>query len=277
MKPENMVQDLGIISGKILVFGGVYSNLPALEKLMEIAGQLDISPGNIICTGDIVGYCAQPEECVQRIRQWGIHSIAGNVEIQLRNGEADCGCNFDEGSRCDTFSRKWYPFAQSKLSEQSIEWMKQLPMHLRFKYGRQSIYVLHGACDNESEFVFQSSPWEQKQRNFQAVKADMILAGHCGLPFSHVRDGLSWLNAGVIGMPANDGTPRVWYMILETVSDAIKFTHHSFQYDHDQAAALMESNKLPQEYSRTLRNGLWDNCEILPDAETAAQGKKLSF
>lgn len=272
-----MVRDIGTISGKVLVFGGVYSNLPALEKLMEIADNHAISPNNIICTGDIVGYCAQPEECVQRIRQWGIHSIAGNVEIQLRNGEDDCGCNFDEGSRCDTFSRKWYPFAQSKLSEQSIEWMKQLPLHLRFQYGDSSVYVLHGAFDNESTFIFRSTPWSQKQDSFQAAKADIILAGHSGLPFSHAQDDKLWLNAGVIGMPANDGTTRVWYMILDVVDGNIKFQHLSFQYDHNQAASLMELHKLPREYSGTLRSGLWDNCEILPEVETAAQGKQLFF
>ncbi len=277
MKSEQRVLDIGTIAGKILIFGGVYSNLPALEKLKKIAEELNTPPSNIICTGDIVGYCAQPEACVQHIREWGIHSIAGNVEIQLRNGEVDCGCNFDEGSRCDTFSRKWYPFAQSKLSEQSIEWMKQLPLHLRFQYGGSSVCVLHGAFHNESEFVFQSSPWGQKLSSFQAAKADIILAGHCGLPFSHAQDGLLWLNAGVIGMPANDGTPKVWYMMLEETEGNIKFQHLSFQYDHDLAAELMAQNKLPQEYSRTLRSGLWDNCEILPEMETAAQGKPLLF
>jgi len=277
MNPEQKVLDIGTITGKVLVFGGVYSNLPALEKLMEIADNLGIPASNIICTGDIVGYCAQPEACVQCILQWGIHSIAGNVEMQLRDGEADCGCNFDEGSRCDTFSRKWYPFAQSKLSEKSIEWMKQLPLHLRFQYGQSHVYVLHGAYDNESEFVFQSSPWAQKQNSFQAAEADVILAGHCGLPFSHAQNGLLWLNAGVIGMPANDGTPRVWYMVLDAVDDNLKFQHIPFQYDHERAAELMEQNHLPSEYSGTLRSGLWDNCEILPAIETAAQGKQLSF
>jgi len=277
MKEALIVKDLGALSGKILVFGGVYSNLPALERLIEIANELQIPASNIICTGDIVGYCAQPEECVQRIRQWGIHSIAGNVEIQLRNREDDCGCNFDEGSRCDTFSRKWYPFAQLRLSEDSLQWMEQLPEHLCFQYGNKRVYVLHGSYLNPSEFIFRSTPWEQKQANFQTTQADIILAGHCGLPFHHEQDGLVWLNAGVIGMPANDGTSRVWYAILEMEKQVIAFEHRSFEYDHENAIHLMEKNKLPREYSETLRTGLWDNCEILPQEETKAQGKRLDF
>jgi len=257
MMEEIRVKDLGILSGKVLVFGGVYSNLPALEKMMQISEEQHIPSGNIICTGDIVGYCAEPEECVQQISAWGIHSIAGNVEIQLRNREEDCGCNFNEGSRCDLFSRKWYPYAQSRLSENSLKWMEQLPLHLRFQYGDLQAYVLHGAYFNPSEFVFKSTPWEQKRSNFQVAKANIILAGHCGLPFHHKQDGLLWLNAGVIGMPANDGTPRVWYMILETLDKKLVYHHQHFLYDHELAATLMKQHKLPREYSETLRGG---NC-----------------
>lgn len=277
MNEALIVKDLGALSGKILVFGGVYSNLQALERMMEIANGLGIPPSHIICTGDIVGYCAQPEACVRLIRQWGIQSIVGNVEIQLRNREDDCGCNFDEGSRCDTFSRKWYPFAQSQLSEDSLRWMAGLPHHLRFQYGSKRVYVFHGAYENPSEFVFRSTPWEQKLPNFAKAQADILLSGHCGLPFHQEQDQLYWLNAGVIGMPANDGTNRVWYMLLDLENDRLVYHHHAFQYDCEQAARLMEQNKLPREYSKTLLSGIWDNCEILPEAETAAQGIPIAF
>lgn len=273
---EFTVQDLGKLNGQILVFGGVYSNLPALERLMGIAENLQIPSQNIICTGDIVGYCAEPEECVQTIRRWGVHCIAGNVEIQLRNREADCGCNFDEGSRCDMFSRKWYPFAQSRLSERAIDWMEQLPLHLRFEYAGKRVCVLHGSCQNPSEFVFRSSPWAVKAANFQAIDAEIILAGHCGLPFRHQNGELYWLNAGVIGMPANDGTPRVWFMTIDLTEQGLHIEHHAYTYDHERAARLMEQLHLPREYSETLRTGLWDNCEILPEEETQAQGMRLT-
>jgi len=57
----------GTLTGKILVFGGVYSNFQALQKMQEIATELQIAPSHIICTGDVVGYCAQPEETVQSV------------------------------------------------------------------------------------------------------------------------------------------------------------------------------------------------------------------
>ena len=265
------------IGGTVLVFGGVYSNLQALEQLKKMADERGIAPQNIICTGDVVGYCAQPEECVQLVANWGIHVIAGNVEIQLRNGDDDCGCNFGEGSRCDLFSRKWYPYAQSKLSPASFEWMKSLPDHLKFQFGTRKVFVLHGSFFNTSEFVFESTPWHVKQASFDATGADVILSGHCGLPFQHIENEHYWLNAGVIGMPANDGTTRVWMMTMEEKNGEIIAEHHAFNYDHETAASLMEENKLPREYSGTLRSGIWDNCEILPETETAQQGIPIEF
>jgi len=277
MNERSGAKDIGELQGKVLVFGGVYSNLQALEKLMEIADYLHIPPGNIICTGDVVGYCAEPEASVQAIKHWGIHTIAGNVEIQLRERSDDCGCNFNEGSRCDLFSRRWYPFAQSHLSEDSLQWMEQLPDHLRFKYGKTKAYVLHGSYFDTSEFIFRSTAWEKKRANFEAVQADMILGGHCGLPFHHNQDGLSWLNAGVIGMPANDGTTRVWYMLLDLENGEPVFQHQHFEYDFVRAKLLMEQFKLPREYSKTLETGIWDNCEILPEEEASLQGRAIEL
>ncbi len=275
MSVVSTVQNLGMLSGKLLIFGGVYSNLPALERLMDLADDLQIPPRNIICTGDMVGYCAEPEDSVRQIRLWGVHCIAGNVEIQLRNREEDCGCNFNEGSRCDLLAQKWYPFAQKRLSEANLRWMGYLPMHLRFEYGGKQVYVLHGSYFNPSEFIFRSTPWEVKSANFQATEADIILAGHCGLPFRHEHNGLHWLNAGVIGMPANDGTPRVWFMTIDMDEQGLQIEHHAYEYDHERAASLMERAQLPREYSETLRTGIWDNCEILPEEETMQQGMRL--
>lgn len=272
-----MTKDLGEIKGRILVFGGVYSNLQALLKMKQIAEDLRIPPSNIICTGDVVGYCAQPEESVQEIIKWDIHTIAGNVEIQLREKLEDCGCNFSSGSRCNIFSNQWYPFAQSQLSQKSLDWMLELPEFMNFQYAGRKVYVLHGAYHHTSEYIFKSTPWATLEKNFQDTNSNLILAGHCGLPFYMTKKQQSWINAGVIGMPANDGTPKVWYVILDDKAGTFSFRHKNFDYDFQQAARLIRQQQLPAEYALTLETGIWDNCEILPKKETALQGKKIFF
>ncbi len=263
---------IGNLEGKLLLFGGVYSNLQALEKLKSIAEKENIPPENCICTGDIVGYCAQPEETVQLFKLWGAKSIAGNVEIQLREGAADCGCDFKAGGRCDGFSQLWYPFAQSKLSKNALNFMKTLPDYIQFEYAGKIVTVVHGSYFNVSEFIFKSTPWETKAKNFEATKSDVIIAGHCGLPFHHIENEKMWLNPGVIGMPANDGSPQVWYMVLNDENNLLEFSHHTMDYDYQLTSKLMKNGLLPEEYAQTLVTGIWDNTEILPPMESSWQG-----
>jgi len=266
---------IGSLRGKLLVFGGVYSNLQALEAIKQVAEREGIAPTSIICTGDIVGYCAEPEACIQLVKDWGIHSIAGNVELNLADGVEDCGCNFDDGSRCDLLSRQWYPYAQSQLSEASIKWINMLPLYLTFEFAGEKGMVVHGAYQDIARFVFASTDWEEKAAQFALTQTDILLSGHCGLPFSQQKDGKSWLNAGVIGMPANDGTPRVWYMILEETETGWVHQHKNLHYDHLTAAHMMRGRPLPKSYALTLETGIWDNMDILPPTEAALQGIPL--
>lgn len=269
---DKKVDDLGNIKGKVLLFGGVYSNLQALEALKQVAEKEHIAPENCISTGDIVGYCAQPEETIQLFKLWDVRSIAGNVEIQLREGAQDCACDFKKGSRCDGFSQQWYPFAQSKLSKNSLEFIATLPDHISFNYAGKRITVVHGSYFNTSEFIFKSTSWNLKKPDFEATKSDVIIGGHCGLPFQHKNGEKLWLNPGVIGMPANDGSPSVWYAILDDTSESFNFQHRTLDYNFKLTSKLMDNGILPKEYARTIVTGIWDNTEILPEVESGLQG-----
>lgn len=277
MERKKLTKELKEIKGRLLIFGGVYSNLQALAQMKLIAKQENISASNIICTGDIVAYCAQPEECVQEVKEWGIHCVAGNVEIQLREGLEDCGCNFESGTTCNILSNQWYPFAQKKLSPGAKAWMDTLPDFLCFSYKGKKVQVIHGSINETAEYIYKSTAWDVKKELFEESGSELIIAGHSGLPFIDQKDNCTWLNAGVIGMPANDGTTDVWYTIMDDSSDMLSYEFHRMQYDHELASQLMEINRLPKEYSKTLVTGIWDNCDVLPEVETLAQGTKLTL
>ncbi|MEM8604834.1 MAG: metallophosphoesterase family protein [Cyanobacteria bacterium P01_H01_bin.121] len=276
--PQSLkTQNLGHLQGPLLIFGGVYSNLQSLQALQAIASQEQIPPSNIVFTGDAVAYCADPEACVELFRTWSVHAIAGNVELQLQAGQADCGCNFNDGSLCDRLSQQWYRYAQAQLSPASLAWMQQLPEFLRFTYAGLECLVVHGSYLETSEFVFASTPWEHKAKNFAASGADVILSGHSGLPWHTYADQQLWLNAGVIGMPANDGTPRVWYTKLAVLDEVtLAYSRHSYTYDVETTVQRMEQHGLPASYAETLKTGLWEDCSILPVAETRSQGQPLT-
>jgi len=155
--------------------------------------------------------------------------------------------------------------------------MDSLPDFISFDYHEKKAMVLHGSIDETAEFIFNSTPWHKKKKIIEQAQADLVLAGHCGLPFSEEIENKHWINAGVIGMPANDSTQDVWYVILEMIEEKLHVTHHRMKYDHGTAARLMEVNRLPSEYSNTLKTGIWDNCDILPEEETALQGQKITL
>ncbi len=277
MEVPGSIKELGELSGKLLIFGGIYGNLQALQAMRQTALAEGIPAHNIFCTGDVVGYCAQPAECIALIRNWGIHCIAGNVEIQLRNGEDDCGCNFNEDGRCDLASRNWYAYAKTKTGDAEIAWMNGLPDFIRFNYFGRRCAMLHGSVFKTAGYIFASTDWAAKRKNFEALNADVIIAGHSGLPFFQVEEDLCWLNAGVIGMPANDGGTHVWYATMEAGLDGdINFSLRRLSYDYQTAASAMLAAGLPQQYALTLTNGIWDNCEILSKAETLSQGKEIA-
>lgn len=270
--PAPHTRDLGTLQGEVLVFGGAYSNLQALEALRAFAKTRGLPPERIVCTGDVVGYCADPTAAVEFVRDWGVASIAGNVEMNVRDGREDCGCNFDDDSRCDVFARIWYPYALANSSAAAVAWMRTLPAYLTFAHAGRRVAVVHGTYGATSEFVWRSTPWEAKAEAFAKTGADVILAGHAGLPFAHAQDGKTWLNSGALGMPANDGTPRVWCLVLRA-DGTPEFV--ALDYDHREARRRMLARPLPKSYALTLEDGRWDNTEIMGANEAAWTGSAL--
>ena len=263
------------ITEPIVVFGGPYSNLQALQEIKRICQRWKLPPSHIFCTGDIVAYCAHPGDSIAFVKEWGIHVIAGNVELQLASDKADCGCNFVDGSVCDALSNKWYSFAKQHVSQKQIEWLNQLPNFIRFTMAGYKCVVVHGSYSETARFIYHSTPWNEKEQELALAEADIILAGHCGIPFLQGAKNKVWANAGVIGMPPNDGTTSGWYLTVAVKDDKLLFESHSFSYEHESAAREIESQKLATDYAESLRSGIWPSNDILPDKERSQQGRPI--
>ena len=106
MQPRRAVtvRDLGRFDAPVLVFGGPYGNLQATKALLAEAGRRGIAPARMLCTGDLVAYCADARETVALVREAGIAVVMGNVEESLGRDAADCGCGFTAGGARDVLS-----------------------------------------------------------------------------------------------------------------------------------------------------------------------------
>jgi len=267
--------DLGAIDGSVLVFGGPYGNLEATEALLAKAESLGIPPPRILCTGDIAAYCADAQATVERIRGAGIAVVQGNCEDSLGADAKDCGCGFEAGTACDALSGQWYAQARQALDVDAKTWMADLPRHIIFTLAGRRLAAIHGGVERANRFLFASTEEIELAGELDAAGVEGIVAGHCGLPFTRLVGARMWHNAGVIGLPANDGTPRVWYSLLCPKTEGIMVETRSLDYDHATAARKMAECGLPRGYAEALHSGLWPSLDVLPAAECNATGRPL--
>lgn len=268
------IKQLGDIRAPLFLFGGPYGNLEATRAALDEAARLGIPPERTLCTGDITAYCGNPGETAALVKASGIHVIQGNCEENLAADGEDCGCGYDGDTACAALSVAWYDFSRRHTPTLLKQWMGVLPMRIEFTLSGRRVHVLHGAADSINRFIFPSTARADKAAEIATVGADIVIAGHSGLPFTEVIDGRVWHNPGVIGLPANDGTPRVWYSLITLHDGAPCFEHRSLAYDHEKAAATMRANGLGA-YAETLITGIYPTLDSLPETEKAQTGKPL--
>lgn len=256
------IADLGEIEGDIFVFGGAVSNLQALDALVSAVGA-----GTAISTGDLVAYCASPEQVVERIRALGWPGIAGNCERQIGAGAGGCGCGFGEGTTCDLLSARWYRHASEGVTDGDRAWMRSLPDCLTFRAHGKRWAVLHGGATANNRFLWPVSPDSDFSEEIGALESeigrvDAVLAGHCGFPFRRRIGPVEWINAGSIGMPPHYGNRETHYATLGPEGLRLLV----LAYDAEAAATAMIRAGLTQGYERTLLSGWWPSEEILPES-----------
>jgi predicted phosphodiesterase len=268
-------QEVIDLAGPVLIFGGPYSNLEATEAVLSEARRRQIPPGNVVCTGDLAAYCSDPQAVIDLVRNSGIRLVMGNCDESLAAGAGGCGCGFPGGGACAALSEHWYAYADRNVEAESRSWMAELPRRLNVEIGGRRLAVIHGGVTQINRFVFASSDAAIEEELADA-RCDGVIGGHCGLPFTREMNGRLWHNAGVVGMPANDGTPRVWFSVLVATPDGLIIEHDALDYDHARAAAKMRTRRLPTGYADCLETGEWPSCDVLTPIELAHCGARLT-
>ena len=195
------------------------------------------------------------------------------MEEQLAEDADDCACGFEEGSECNLLARTWYAHAQAEITPELRAWMADLPAHLTFTMSGKSVRVVHGAPSQTNRFMWESFSNETFAEELDLAHADIVIAGHTGLPFTRTfSDGRLWHNSGALGMPANDGTPRVWVSVISPGDHGPWFEHIALEYDFMSAARKMREQNLPEGYATALETGLWPSLDILPETERQTTG-----
>ena len=141
-----------------IVFGGPYGNLEATQALLAAAERLNIA--RIICTGDVVAYCADAAATVDLVRRAGAHVVMGNCEQSLASRAEHCGCGFVPGSECDRLASAWFAHADRELDADARAWMAGLPRRLDLLVGERRLSGREkaGADSRRNAWRFSCSP-----------------------------------------------------------------------------------------------------------------------
>jgi diadenosine tetraphosphatase ApaH/serine/threonine PP2A family protein phosphatase len=103
---------------KYAVFGDVHANLEALEVVLAKAAELGVD--KYICIGDIVGYNANPSECLERVRGLDLEAVTkGNHDEQASSDTELVGFNPQAA-----MAMEW---TRAQLSDEQKAWLAALP------------------------------------------------------------------------------------------------------------------------------------------------------
>jgi diadenosine tetraphosphatase ApaH/serine/threonine PP2A family protein phosphatase len=254
---------------RIAVFGGVYSNHLALREAIADARRRGAEA--LFCLGDLGAFGPHPDRVPPLLRDQGVVTLRGNYDDSLARGLDDCQCGYTD-PRDNHFARLSYQYTYRNTNAEHRQWMGTLPEQLRVALGGRTVLMCHGSPRRMNEFLWESTtPTHFLERLCEKHEADVILATHTGLHWRReLPGGRIFVNAGVIGRPANDGRTAVWYALLEATGDGepprVEFV--PLEYDYRALVEEMRAESLPAEFIQTIETGWWTTClEILPAKE----------
>ena len=263
-------------SHRIAVFGGVYSNHLALAAAIEDAQTRGVR--DLYCLGDFGAFGPNPDKVFPLLVDANVQAIRGNYDDSIARGLDDCQCGYTD-PRDNHFARLSYQYTYQNTSERWRRWMETLPESLRLEVGGVRVLLCHGSPRRMNEFLWESTTSTQFLAQLaDAYEADVVLGTHTGIHWKRrLPNGHLFANVGVLGRPANDGRPEVWYAVVDVLPSvdpmnppltSVEFV--PVAYDHERLADEMRDECLPDEFIETIRSGWWTTClEVLPAKERA--------
>lgn len=271
MSPSNTIVDLGDARGPLAVFGGVYSNYAALERVLEDARRAGAA--EVLCLGDLGAFGPHPDRAIDMLRASEVRVMQGNYDHSVGHRLDDCQCGYTD-PRDNHYARLSYGYTFAHTCDDNRNWLRDLPTGFRLRAGGLRVLMAHGSPRRTNEFLWESTtPAPFIRRLLDESDADVIVCTHTGLHWSRfLRDERGVVNVGAIGRPANNGDPAVWYALMSArAGGGINVEFRRVEYDHESFARDMERENLPAEFVETIRTGWWTTClEILPARERAA-------
>ena len=240
-----------------LVISDVHANLEALEAALAAAPPCD----HVLVLGDLVGYGADPNAVVDRIRAFPSATI-------IRGNHDKVAAGLEQATGFNHLARHAVEWTRNTLTRSNRDWVAALPAGpVTIDH---AVDICHGTPFDEDVYLFDDM---DARRSFRAMTRPVCLFGHTHVPsvfrgnddLRHIgptrsgqytvmfTDGAQYLvNCGAVGQP-RDGDPRAALGVVDTSKGTLTLLR--VPYDIPAAQAKIIAAGLPDVLAQRLATG----------------------
>jgi predicted phosphodiesterase len=241
---------------KVAVISDIHANRQAFEATLEAVAASDAA--ELWCLGDLVGYGADPDACVELAREHVAVCLAGNHDMAVTGEIA-----LDEFSRGASLAAQW---TREVIAPRNLEFLGGLRPD-----GQEGQVGLYHASPRDPVWEYVLSTL-LAELCFDRQSTRVCLVGHSHVALSFVRrdgepatgeprragtqldiaEGEWLLNPGSVGQP-RDGDARASWLLLDL--DGLSASFMRTDYDIAGAAAAIRAARLPDSLAERLEYG----------------------
>ncbi|MEE8574538.1 MAG: metallophosphoesterase family protein [Thermodesulfobacteriota bacterium] len=240
------------------IISDIHSNLEAFTAILN-----DIEIMNVdetVCLGDVVGYNANPNKCVDLIKERDIKTVMGNHDRVAAGSGEPVGFNHA--------AREAVLWTRERLTEENKQFLLNLPLSLDVD---GKFLMVHGSVDSTDDYIFNRQDVVQNFRLLKELGTDKLcFFGHTHIPAAYTSnwgkvlahrvkdffmDSVTYymINPGSVGQP-RDGDARAAYVLYDSKRRHISF--HWLDYEVDLASRKDREAGLPIAVAERLKRGV---------------------
>lgn len=239
---------------KYAILGDIHANLEALTTVLNDAEEQGVT--HFACTGDVVGYNADPRACLQRIRDLDCRLVQGNHDYY-----AACNESMELFTPMAQKSIRW---TRKHLSALERKFLRKLPLILDI----ENFTIVHSSLNSPQRwnYIFKQ---KAAQASFRNQFNQVCFFGHTHIPLAFVKGvhsvekgfyetlkikpGFQYLiNVGSVGQP-RDRNPKSAYVIYDL--DAGTVSMRRLEYDIPATQRKVRAAGLPFRNALRLAQG----------------------
>jgi len=235
------------------IFGDIHANLEALDAVMSDSVTQDVN--NYVCLGDIVGYNADPVECLKRIRDMACPTVKGNHDLDASEDHS-----LENMNPVAAEALNW---TREQLDDDQRMWLKKLRMVRQVS----DFTIVHSTLDQPIHWNYVTNRFDAMS-NFSYQFTQLCFHGHTHVPRVYVRsdkvrevpaesveiepNAKYFINVGSVGQP-RDGDPRASYAIYDHETKLVLFRR--IEYDIATTQRKIIEAGLPEMLAERLEEG----------------------